>query len=246
MTKRGIPATYSRAGTVDATIGTPAWTIVIPFKGGSNAKSRLGNLGHVRSSGPVLRRELALAFLEDTVRAAATAKGVARIIVVSSDPAPVETGGDALFLPDPGQGLNAAVEAGIAYARTLDSLAPVAALTADLPCLRPRDLEEALDQARHHRLAVVPDRHGTGTTMISALPYVAVSAQFGTGSCAAHIRAGHSVLALPENSTLRADIDTVDDLADAVRRGVGDHTRDALQAAGSGARPGPRRHPSPV
>ncbi|RAM37342.1 2-phospho-L-lactate guanylyltransferase [Arthrobacter globiformis] len=207
------------------------WTLVVPFKGGPNGKSRLqGNLGTDRL-GPGLRREIALGFLRDTVTAAAAAANVAHIIVVSSDPATVMDAGKIQMLPDPGQGLNGAVKAGFAFARSL-GVTPVAAITADLPCLEVRDLEYALEGAKHHSLGIVPDLDGTGSTMISALPGAPVNPCFGPHSRAGHQHAGHRLLPIPRSSTLRADVDTLEDLASAIERGVGAHTRAALLASG--------------
>jgi 2-phospho-L-lactate guanylyltransferase len=204
----------------------------VPFKGGPQAKSRLQAHGWPGALGAGFRLELALGFLADTVSAAAAAPSVRNIVIVSSDPAATICGPKIRMLADPGEGLNAAVEAGFAFARSLSSVDPVAALTADLPCLTAVDLEFALERAGHHPLVVVPDRHGTGTTMISALPGVSVRPRFGHRSRAAHLTAGHNLLPIPQDSTLRADVDTIEDLAAAIRIGVGDHTRAALRASG--------------
>jgi 2-phospho-L-lactate/phosphoenolpyruvate guanylyltransferase len=228
-------------GSVAASLGgapsSPAsqnarWSLIVPFKGGPGAKSRLRGHQGAGTLGPGLRRELALGFLADTVSAAAAAASVERIIIVSSDAAAVMKAPKIRMLADPGRGLNAAVEAGITFAQSLSSVDPVAALTADLPCLAAADLEYALQCAQHHPLTVVPDRSGTGTTMISALPGVHVRPLFGHRSRDAHLFAGHSLLPIPHGSTLRADVDTLDDLATAVQLGVGDNTRAALLASG--------------
>ncbi|WP_162256302.1 2-phospho-L-lactate guanylyltransferase [Arthrobacter sp. Soil736] len=204
----------------------------MPFKGGPSAKSRLQGHSGTGKIGPALRHELALGFLRDTVTAAAAAASVRRIIIVSSDPAAVMNGPKILMLADPGQGLNAAVDAGFAFARSLTSGIPVAAITADLPSLAAADLEYALEYAKHHPLTIVQDRAGTGTTMISARPGVRVHPLFGHRSRDAHLAACHILSPIPHRSTLRADVDTLDDLAAAVRIGVGDNTRAALIASG--------------
>jgi 2-phospho-L-lactate guanylyltransferase len=194
---------------------------VVPFKGGTLAKSRLGHPGEGGAGLlPEHRRRLALAFLRDTVAAARAVEGVDRLAVVSSDPAVRTILPGVTVVADPGQGLNAAVEAGITWARKAHS-GPVAALTGDLPCLRPRDLSAALEMARGLPLAVVPDREGTGSTLITAAPGVPVTPRFGPGSYDAHRRAGHAVLSLPLDSPLRQDVDTVADLRRALERGAG-------------------------
>ncbi|MFD1210773.1 2-phospho-L-lactate guanylyltransferase [Arthrobacter sp. GCM10027362] len=206
-----------------------AWTIVVPFKGGAAAKSRLG-LATKEGPGfsPGMRHEIAMAFLRDTVTAALAVPGVANIVVVSSDPALVTAVPGIVLVADPGRGLNAAAAAGISWARRQEPNRAVAVLTGDLPCLAPRDLAAALEAARHHPLSVVPDRHGTGTTMVSALPGTELIPRFGPHSYDAHLRAGHTVLPVPAGSTVRHDVDTLHDLARALQHGVGGHTRAAL------------------
>lgn len=217
------------------------WTIVVPFKGGLTAKSRLSQAcGETKGLRPEGRHQLALAFLRDTVAAAAAVPAVAHLVVVSSDPGVATAIPDATVLADPGRGLNAAVAAGIEWARSLAPDGPVAALTGDLPCLRPLDLSAALELAREHPLGVVPDRHGTGTTLITAQPGVPVTPRFGPHSCEAHTRADHTALPVPATSTLRQDVDTIADLAWALRRGVGQHTRAAVPQPSSRATRGRR------
>jgi len=208
------------------------WSLVVPFKGGPSAKSRLQGDEGTETIPSALRRQLALGFLADTVAAAAAAANVGRIIIISSDPAAVINAPKVLMLQDSGHGLNAAIDAGFIYARSLSSTDPVAAVTADLPRLTTAELEYALQSARHQSLAIVPDRDGSGTTMITALPGVHVSPLFGPGSRDAHTRAGHRLLPIPGDSTLRMDVDTVEDLVAAVQEGVGEHTRAALLASG--------------
>ena len=205
------------------------WTLVIPFKGGPGAKSRLGHAGQATPGfRPDVRSRLALAFLADTVTAAQAVPEVADIVIVSSDPSLLTAIPDIILVADPGHGLNAAVTAGIEWAATHAPHRPVAALTGDLPCLLPRDLAAALAAARKHPRSLVPDRHGTGTTLVTALPGQELLPRFGPGSCEAHTRAGHALLPVPGASTLRLDVDTVEDLNRALRCGTGRHTRSTM------------------
>ncbi|MDR6438725.1 2-phospho-L-lactate guanylyltransferase [Paenarthrobacter nicotinovorans] len=208
------------------------WTLIVPFKGGPQAKSRIRAQTGSRKVSPSLQRELALGFLDDTVEAATAAVNVRRVIIVSSDPAAVVANSKVRMFADPGLGLNAAVEAGFAFARLLGSEGPVAALTADLPSLTAEDLDDALQSAAMLGRSVVSDRQGTGSTMITALPGMRVRAMFGGDSLREHLLAGHHLLAIPDESTLRADVDTIDDLATAAEIGVGRHTKAALLTSG--------------
>ncbi|WP_433614077.1 hypothetical protein ACQP2P_06845 [Dactylosporangium sp. CA-139114] len=104
----------------------------------------------------------------------------------------------------------------------------VVALTADLPAMRPEDLESALvAAARAGRRAFVPDLEGTGTVLLAAPAGEALAPHFGPGSAAAHLRSGAVRLdgAWP---SLRRDVDTAADLDAAARLGLGTHTGQVL------------------
>ncbi len=170
------------------------WVVVVPFRAAS-AKSRFG---------PSDNSELALAMALDTVEAALK---VAHVIVVTEVPAPFSALGAAVH-PDPGEGLNAAVAAGLAQA---DIDAPRAVLLGDHPALTPRELAGALAVATHP-LSLVADAAGDGSALTAALPGVQHALAFGVGSRAAHSAAGYVELdgAWPG---LREDVDTAADLA---------------------------------
>ncbi|MCG2624957.1 2-phospho-L-lactate guanylyltransferase, partial [Arthrobacter sp. I2-34] len=224
----------------------PSWTVVIPFKGGPGAKSRLARpAGGAAGFRPDVRRALALAFLTDTAAAAAAVPAVGRIIVVSSDPAVLGVPGIVL-VADPGHGLNPAITAGIDWAREHHPADALAVLAGDLPSLAPADLAAALTAAAAHPRALVPDRAGTGTTLATALPGQELIPRFGPGSCQAHRAAGHVLLPVAAGSTLRADVDTPEDLEQALHQGTGRYTRAAVLAPpprAYGTRPaGSRRH----
>lgn len=106
----------------------------------------------------------------------------------------------------------------------------VVALTADLPAMRPAELEAALAAAeRAGRRAFVPDLEGTGTVLLAAPAGEALAPQFGPGSAAAHARSGAVRLdgAWP---SLRRDVDTAADLDAAALLGLGAHTGQVLCA----------------
>jgi len=69
---------------------------------------------------------------------------------------------------------------------------------------------------RSGRVAIVPDRHGSGTNALLLSPPDAIGPAIGPGSCARHAdrarRAGHEVAVEPLDS-LGLDVDTPDDLA---------------------------------
>ncbi|MFV2096873.1 2-phospho-L-lactate guanylyltransferase [Micromonospora sp. LOL_014] len=208
------------------------WSVVLPVKRLAVAKSRLrGALDGVP------HEELALALARDTVAAALACPLVAEVVVVTSDPAADAALGalGARTVADPElgapevSGLNAAVAHGAA---TVGGGRPVAALTADLPALRPAELTTALDTAAGAGVDrwFVPDAAGTGTVLLAAAVGTALRPGFGAGSAVRHQRSG-AVRRGGDWPTLRRDVDTAADLADAARLGLGRYTA-ALYASG--------------
>ncbi len=191
------------------------WTIVIPVKTLIRAKTRLA-----AAAGPH-REDLAVAVAADTVTAALAAEGVARVIVVTADPRPaaVLAGLGAEVVHDPDVGLNAALRAGAASAA-----GAVAALQADLPALRPGELARVLAAAAEFDQAFLPDAADVGTVLYAVRPGVPFRPRFGGESRARHLSGGAKELCLPDVDSVRRDVDTVEDLAEAAALGLGPHT----------------------
>ncbi|MEU7582969.1 2-phospho-L-lactate guanylyltransferase [Streptomyces sp. NPDC041068] len=198
------------------------WTLVIPLKPLARAKSRLA-----AASGDGLRPGLALAFAQDTVAAATACPAVRDVAVVTDDAlAGRELAAlGARVVPDvPGGGLNAALAHGAALVRAERPEAPVAALNADLPALRPAELARALDDAAQFPRAFMPDAAGIGTTLLSAAAGTELRPAFGTASRARHAASGAVELALDGVDSVRQDVDTGEDLRAALLLGVGPRT----------------------
>jgi 2-phospho-L-lactate/phosphoenolpyruvate guanylyltransferase len=205
----------------DPPSGARRFGVVVPVKPLSVAKSRLAELG----DGP--RRELVAAFAVDTVIAALETPVVAGVLVVTDD---VDLARSLTVLgvaavPDGTSGdLNGTLRQGAAeVVRRHPGTAPVA-LCADLPCLRPSDLTAALTGAPASEPAFVADASGTGTTLYTAPDLARFAPRFGPGSRAAHLEVGAVELAVQEDSPLRRDVDTPDDLLQARALGVGART----------------------
>ncbi|MCJ1703657.1 MULTISPECIES: 2-phospho-L-lactate guanylyltransferase [unclassified Rathayibacter] len=201
-----------------------AWTAVVVYRGRGTSKTRLEL---------VARSALAEAFLLDTLAAVGAAEAVGAVVLITSDMSAAERA--ALEHPglhvvgDPGQ-LNPAVAAGIAAAQDHRPGSPVIALTADLPALTAADLDAAL-AAAGDTPAMVGDRAGSGTTALLLPGGAGPEPAFGLDSREKHVAAGYRVLGLPESSTLRLDVDTVDDLRHAESVGVGAWTARELADA---------------
>lgn len=239
--------------TVRAADPTP-WCLVVPVKRLGLAKTRLAG----PDVPPALRERLALAFAADAVSAAFTASRVTAVVVVTDDPRAAEVLGalGALIVPDePDAGLNAAFLFGSEAARReFGTEIGIAACTADLPALRGAELDIALAHisrtaqlssaaqlspttqvspaaqlsaaARHF----IADAHDIGTTMLFAPPGTELDPRFGGPSRAAHLASGARELPPAGISSLRRDVDTAADLADALLLGVGPHTTEIWSA----------------
>ena len=162
----------------------PTIAIVIPYRG--DAKRRLP---------AAIRAAAAVAMLGDVVSAALE---VGRVLVVTDDPAVVPPGIE--IVPDPAEGLGAAVAVGLA--RIEDHALVV---NADLPCATPA----AIARLAAAGLALVEAEDGTTNAL--SLPDPSVFAPlYGPGS-AARFRA-HAPFATVASPELEADVDTGEDL----------------------------------
>lgn len=168
---------------------------------------------------------LARAMAVDTVTAVAAAHSVAGVLVLADDPAD-----GALFdavdrvhiRQTTVTGLNDAIREACGALATGGGLgtvlgvgpdaAPLAVLPADLPSLKPAELDAALAAAADIPRAVVADRQGTGTTLLTAHDAAQLDPHYGPGSFAAHRVSGAVSLDVPADSGLRCDVDVLADL----------------------------------
>ncbi|GGJ53860.1 2-phospho-L-lactate guanylyltransferase [Streptomyces brasiliensis] len=198
------------------------WTLVIPVKPLARAKSRLSD-----TAADGLRPGLALAFAQDTVAAALVCSAVLDVAVVTDDAVAgreLAALGARVVADEPGGGLNSALAHGAAVVRTTRPEAPVAALNADLPALRPLELSRVLDAAAEFPRAFLPDAAGIGTTLLAATPGHELRPAFGTDSRARHRASGAVELRPDAVDSVRQDVDTGEDLRVALALGVGPRT----------------------
>jgi 2-phospho-L-lactate/phosphoenolpyruvate guanylyltransferase len=193
------------------------YVLLVPVKPPAVGKSRL--------LGVADRRALAEAFALDTVAACLDADLVGRVLVVTDDAefsAHLSALGASAIPDGVADDLNGTLRQAAAEARRRWPDLMPAALCADLPALRHTDLDEVLRGAPAEPW-FVPDAAGVGTTLYAAA-YDAFDPRFGPGSRQAHLDAGaREVVDAPVS--VRRDVDDVDDLADAIRLGVGPRTR---------------------
>jgi 2-phospho-L-lactate guanylyltransferase len=187
-------------------------TAVLPVKRFGAAKQRLaGGIDDER------RAAVVVAMLADVLEAIGEARSIERTIVVTSEPSAAElaAGAGTEVLPDPDEGGHSrAALAGIARARELGARC-VVLLPGDCPLLDPRELERLLTGMPERFVAVVPDRHGTGTNALALAPPDAIRPAFGEGSCARHVGAARKAgipYAVEELPSLALDLDTPADV----------------------------------
>ncbi|HET9853359.1 MAG TPA: 2-phospho-L-lactate guanylyltransferase [Candidatus Limnocylindrales bacterium] len=191
------------------------WALV-PIRGLETAKSRLG--GDLDAEERV---ELVTELLRRTLVATRDARRIAGTIVVTmdGDAAELARRHDAIGLVESAPGLNEAIEAArsVAIARGASA---VLVLPADLPAVSSSAVDELLEQAsqgaggRDGLVALVGDRHGSGTNALLLLPPEVIAPAFGPGSREAHARAATEAGArfLELASPLSIDVDTSADL----------------------------------
>jgi 2-phospho-L-lactate guanylyltransferase len=189
--------------------------LIVAVKRLDRAKSRL------RGAAPDHAR-LVLALLLDTVMSVRATREVGRILLVCEDERVRDTvhASEVECVVEPGlPGLNAALEFGYRGLRAGNPHGVIGAVQADLPALRSLDLATALAEADGRR-AFCADRAGTGTTLLLSAAGRPLDPHFGVGSAAAHAASG-ALAITAEVPTLRADVDTEEDLAVAAALGLG-------------------------
>jgi 2-phospho-L-lactate/phosphoenolpyruvate guanylyltransferase len=194
-------------------------TAIIPVKRFGQAKQRLLE----RLDRPQ-RADLVKAMLADVLAAVCESESIERVIVVTGEGRAERialhrarrTNTPMEVLQDPtDRGHSEAATLGIIRALALGAECS-ALLPGDCPLLDPAELDAALARMSPGTVAVIPDRHGTGTNGLLLAPADAIGPAFGPGSAERHRdraeRAGHAALTEPLES-LGLDLDTPDDLA---------------------------------
>ena len=216
-------------------------TAIIPVKRFGRAKQRL-----LEALDRPARAAIVKAMLRDVLAAASDTRNLDRLIVVTGEgraerialhhaqrtKMPVEV------LRDPRDaGHPQAATLGIVRAKALGGEC-VVLLPGDCPLLDPQELDGALERMRPGRVAVIPDRHGTGTNGLVLSPPDAIGPAFGTGSRDRHVERGRSAgheVAIEALPSLALDLDTPDDL-EALAAALGDAPERAPATAAELAR----------
>lgn len=176
------------------------WRAIVPLKQGALAKSRLAS---VLDAGE--RRGLAERMAHHVLAVLAAMLQVAEVELLS--PLPL-AGWQGAWLPDPGEGLNAALDAW----RAVHAAENLLVIHADLPRLGADDLAALLDAAGKAGAALGTDRAGLGSNALALRAGTRLAYRFGPDSRRLHAEQvpGMAVLSLPG---LAFDVDTADDIA---------------------------------
>ncbi|HEX8741729.1 MAG TPA: 2-phospho-L-lactate guanylyltransferase [Thermoleophilaceae bacterium] len=195
---------------------------IVPVKGFGEAKRRLSD-----SLAPGARSCLAQAMCSDVLAALARVRAIEEVVVVTADPAAQQLAhGRARVLHDSAQaGQSAAAEIGVRHALAA-GFERALMVPGDTPLLDAQEVEALLARSAARGIAIVADRHGTGTNALVLAPPDAIAPAFGPGSLERHVGLAEAS-GLPhrveEAPSLAHDVDTPEDL-------------DALRAALAGVR----------
>jgi 2-phospho-L-lactate guanylyltransferase len=201
--------------------------VILPVKSFANAKQRLGE----RYGGPE-RAALAVAMVEDVLDELGRVE-LGPLIVVTSEP--LESAGAVIVLDDREEGQSAAALLGLARAREL-SCDRALLVPGDCPLIDRGEVHELASRAESLDVAVVPDRHGTGTNGLALATDGTFEPQFGPGSRTRHIEQAEArglTYEVIHVRGLELDVDTREDVS-ALREALArlperaPRTRDAL------------------
>lgn len=192
--------------------GAASTFAVIPVKRPGDAKSRMEG-----AMDPERRARLVEAMLEDVLDALQGARMLFGSIVVTGDEgsARIAEKHGCLVVDDPSDvGHSEAALKGIKVAVS-NGAERVLLLPGDCPLLNPREVDRLIGSVPDRFVAVVPDRHGTGTNALLLSPPDAIEPAFGEGSAQRHLRLAREAgipAALEELPSLGLDLDTPADL----------------------------------
>ena len=182
--------------------------VILPVKSFAHAKQRLGD-----ALGGAERAALAEAMVEDVLDELAGA-GLGPVIVVSREPRPRRP--DVVPVVDEREeGQSAAAMLGLARARALECDRALL-VPGDCPLIEGGELRGLAARAESVDVAIVPDRHGTGTNALALTTDGRFEPRFGPGSRARHeeqARAKGLAFEVVQVPCLELDVDTGSDAA---------------------------------
>lgn len=185
---------------------------IVPIRSFKNGKTRLAS-----AIEPVDRERIVRSMFSAVISAAQNSGAIDRVVVVTPDEAieraARDRGIDTVRQPEDRPGLNAAIDIGRDYARSLGA-SGMLVLFGDLPLLEAADVRSITE--RTAPVVIATDRHGTGTNaLLLRFGGPDFQFQFGVDSRQQHedeaARLGLDVVPFVSVGTA-FDLDTIDDL----------------------------------
>ncbi len=194
--------------------------VIIPIKAKGDGKQRLASVLDADQRANLVRH-----MLNHVVEIVGVSAGVDRLCLLGPDDYGLS---HIMRLSDQGDGLNPALTAALAVAKSAGA-SRVVFIAADLPLLRPKDVERLCHAPDNtplpNTIIIAPDRHGSGTNALS-LPLPAAGQfrfAYGAGSFAAHDAEAYRLgldVDIIHSKGLARDIDMPEDLDDIAGLGV--------------------------
>lgn len=190
---------------------------LLPVKAPAHAKQRLSGL-----LTPAQRERLARLMYEDMLQTLCAARGLDRVVVVTSDQIAADHArhaGAMVFEEREQRGHSHSADAAARRAMTLGALTVLLA-PIDVPLATAAEIEELAAKARRG-LIIVPSSDGAGTNALLRTPPDVIESRFGPGSFAAHwdqARALGVPAEVARPAGLMFDIDTPEDVAELIVR----------------------------
>ena len=182
--------------------------VIVPVKSFRSAKQRLASVLSAEE-----RHDLAAQLAGGVILAGSPWP----VLVISGDDevTRLATSLGAQTIDDPAQGLNRAITVGVSHARRAGA-SRVVIVHADLPLATALPQQLGLNGLADDEVLIVPDRHLSGTNVMSIPTASAFTFHYGVGSFAQHLReaALHGLQVIERRDRqLALDIDTPNDLA---------------------------------
>jgi len=190
---------------------------LLPVKAPANAKQRLSGI-----LTPDQRERLARLMYEDVLEKLCSARGIDRVVVVTSDRTAADHArhaGALVFEEQEQRGHSHSADAAARRAMALGALTVLLA-PIDVPLVTPAEIEELAANARRG-VVIVPSSDGTGTNALLRTPPDVIESRFGPGSFEAHwnqARARGVPAEVARPAGLMFDIDTPEDVAELLVR----------------------------
>lgn len=215
LPRAGIVGDWHTGGMV----GRSDWCAVVPLSPAARAKTRLSALGE-------LRAVLASAFAADVVDALTSARTVAQVVVVGDGSVTLPPGSAHIQVDSGTADLNGSIATAESHARRA-GFERIVVVMADLPCVRPEDIDELLTRARSVPRGFVRDHRGSGTTILTTTG-PGLLPRFGQASATEHRSEG--AVEFEVSLRMRFDVDDPEDVTLAMAYGLGPTTLAALRS----------------